>query len=124
MYSKIVSDHFMNPRNVGALDAPDAVGQVGSPGAGEFVVLHLRLQGDVIAEARFRTIGCGPAIAACSLLTEWATGKTREEALTLTAEQLTGLLGGLPADKGFCAGLAVEALRNALSGSDGKPRRP
>jgi nitrogen fixation NifU-like protein len=114
VYSRTVADHFLNPRNVGALEAPDAIGQVGSPGAGEFVVLHLRLQGEVIAEACFQTIGCGPAIAACSLLTEWVTGKTREQALALTSEQLIHLLGGLPPDKGFCAGLAIDALRNAL----------
>ena len=113
-YSATVSEHFLNPRNVGEMESPDAVGQAGSPGQGEFVIIYLRLAGDRIAEARFQTFGCGPAIAACSLLTEWAAGREREEAEEMTGEQLVALLGGLPADKVFCAELAISALRDAL----------
>jgi len=114
-YSPIVSEHFLHPRNAGEMADPDVVGQAGSPGQGEFVIIQLRRQGDRIQEARFQTFGCGPAIAACSLLTEWATGKTLEEAEQMTTERLVELLGGLPADKVFCAELAISALRDALA---------
>jgi nitrogen fixation NifU-like protein len=114
MFSSIVMDHFFNPRNVGTLESPDAIGKSGSPGEGEFVILHLKLEGDTISEASFQTFGCGPAIASCSFLTEWVKGKTVKEAGELTPEKLSELLGGLPPDKMFCAGLAVSGLKNAL----------
>jgi nitrogen fixation protein NifU and related proteins len=114
MYSNIVMDHFLNPRNVGTLAQPDVIGKAGSPGEGEYVLLHLNTGDRKITEARFQTYGCGPAIAACSCLTEWLIGKPFDEASALTPEGLSDLLGGLPPDKLFCAGLAVTALRNAL----------
>jgi nitrogen fixation NifU-like protein len=117
-YSPIVMDHFQQPRNVGELAHPDAVGQVGNPGQGQFVIIHLQLERDTIMQAAFQTFGCGPAIAACSLLTEWVTGKSVAEARALTQEQLVELLGGLPEDKLFCAGLAVTALQQALRGRE------
>jgi len=113
-YSPIVTDHFVNPRNAGTIESPDAEGHAGSPDAGEFVVLQLRLANDTITEACFQTFGCGPAIAACSVLTEWVKGKRLKEARTLSPEVLVEMLGGLPEDKFFCAGLAIEALRDAL----------
>jgi nitrogen fixation NifU-like protein len=113
-YSPIVSEHFLHPRNAGEMESPDVVGQAGSPGQGEFVVIQLRLEGDRITQARFQTFGCGPAIAACSVLTEWLTGKTVEEAKDMDGQRLVELLGGLPADKVFCAELAISALRDAL----------
>ena len=113
-YSAAVMEHFLHPRNAGEMEKPDAVGQAGRPGEGEFVVIHLRLDGTHIAEARFQTFGCGPAIAACSLLTEWVTGKSIGEAQQLSASQLLSMLGGLPEDKLFCADLAVTALERAL----------
>ncbi len=114
MYSQTVIEHFRNPRNVGALPCPDLVGTVGRPGEGQYVVLHLNVRDGVVPQAAFRTFGCGPAIAACSLLTEWVTGRRVEEARALTPEQLIDLLGGLPEGKLYCAGLAVEALRSAV----------
>jgi len=113
-YSEIVNEHFFNPRNVGTLDSPDAIGIAGSPGEGEYVVLHFLLKEGKIAAARFQTFGCGPAIAACSLLTEWVKDKSIGEACSLTTEQLTEMLGGLPEDKRFCASLALRALHQAL----------
>jgi NifU-like protein involved in Fe-S cluster formation len=115
-YSPVVNDHFLNPRNVGPMEAPDAQGQAGSPQAGEFAVLHLRLRRGRIAEARFQTFGCGPAIAACSLVTEWVKGKRVEQARALTCAELVEMLGGLPEDKLFCAELALGALGDALAG--------
>ena len=114
-YSEIVTEHFLNPRNAGALDSPDAVGQAGAPGAGEFVVLQLKLAEGKISQASFQTFGCGPAIAACSLLTEWLAGKSLAQAQALSPEGLVEMLGGLPEDKLFCAGLAIAALREALA---------
>ena len=114
MYSPIVVEHFFSPRNVGVMDDPDVVGKSGSKQEGEFIILHLKLNGDKIREARFKAFGCGPAIAACSVLTEWTKGKTRQRARKLTPQKLIEMLGGLPQHKLFCASLAVDALKNAL----------
>jgi NifU-like protein involved in Fe-S cluster formation len=108
-------DHFLNPRNAGEMEWPDAVGQAGSPSGGEFAAIQLRMDGDRIIEARFQTFGCGPAIAACSALTEWAMGKDVEQAAAIDARGVAELLGGLPEDKLFCAQLAIDALRDALA---------
>lgn len=113
-YSPVVTEHFLNPRNVGTMESPDAVGEAGNPSGGEFVVLHLRVCDGQVEEARFQTFGCGPAIAACSVLTEWVKGKSADEAGNLTPEKLIDMLGGLPEDKFFCAQLAVSALKQAL----------
>ena len=110
----VVMEHFQNPRNVGTLETPDAIGHAGSPEEGGFVVLQLRLEDERIAEARFQTFGCGYAIAASSVMTEWAVGKRLEEATSLTGEMLLDLLGEVPGEKRFCAELAVAALRDAL----------
>jgi NifU-like protein involved in Fe-S cluster formation len=114
MSSSTLMDHFMNPRNAGTLEAPDGVGRAGTPGSGQFAVIQVRVRGGYVTEARFQTFGCGAAIAACSALTEWATGRKVAEAAAVTSEQLIELLGGLPSDKHYCAGLAVEALHRAL----------
>lgn len=119
MYSAIVMEHFRHPRNAGSLEPCTSVGTAGSPESGRFVQLFLSLEGDRIRAARFKTYGCVPAIAAASLLAEWVEGRSIEEASTLTAPELTNLLGGLPPRRGFCAELAIEALRQALAG-----RRP
>jgi nitrogen fixation NifU-like protein len=113
-YSSIVSDHFLNPRNAGEMDRPDAEGRAGTPDAGPFVVIQVRIRDDRVEAVRFRTFGCGPAIAACSLLTEWATARSIAQAREITADQLVEMLGGLPEDKRYCAALAIAALRDAL----------
>jgi len=115
MHSATFIDHFQHPRNTGTLEAPDATGQAGSPEEGGQVALQLQLRGEVIAAARFQTFGCGYAIAACSALTEWITGKSRAEARQLEARALAELLGGVPDDKFFCVELAVKALQHALA---------
>ena len=114
MYSATVLDHFHNARNVGALEAPDAVGVAGEPGRGNYLVLHLRLAGERITACGFQTFGCAPAIAAGSLLTELIKGRTVAEALALTPRQLEEALGGLPLGRRHCAALAVAALQEAL----------
>jgi len=96
------------------MDDPDVVGKSGSKQEGEFIVLYLKLDGDKIREARFKAFGCGPAIAACSVLTEWIKGKTKQRIRKITPHKVTEMLGGLPQHKLFCASLAVDALKNAL----------
>jgi nitrogen fixation NifU-like protein len=113
-YSDILMDHFFAPRNGGRMEGPDRVGQAGTPGQGPFMVLYLRLDGDRVTEARFQTYGCGPAIAAGSMLTVLVTGRTVAECLALTAEELTEALGGVPPEKQHCPALAIQALRAAL----------
>jgi nitrogen fixation NifU-like protein len=116
MFSETVMEHFRNPRNAGVLEPCSAVGTAGSPESGRFVQLFLSLRGERIETARFRTYGCVPVIAAASYLTEWVEGRTVEEAMRLTARELSERLGGLPPRRGFCAELAIEALRRALAG--------
>jgi nitrogen fixation protein NifU and related proteins len=114
MYSATVLDHFHNARNVGALEAPDAVGVAGEPGHGNYLILDLQLSGDRITACGFQTFGCAPAIAAGSLLTELIKGRTVAEALALTPAQLEEALGGLPLGRRHCAALAIEALHDGL----------
>ncbi len=114
-YSDVVRDHFFHPRNVGALQEPDGVGTEGTPGGGPFMVMHVKLDSGRIADISFQTYGCAASIASCSLLTEMVRGKSIEEALAVTPEMLTEALGGLPLGKEDCPGMAVSALRKALS---------
>lgn len=107
-------DHFHNPRNVGDLEPCSGLGLAGSREAGRFLQLSIRLEGNVIQAARFRTYGCVPAIASGSCLAEWVEGLTVDEARSITPLQLVERLGGLPPKRTFCTVLAVEALRNAL----------
>lgn len=113
-YSDIVLDHFFNPRNCFRMTNPDVIGKSGEPGRGPFMLLYLDLEGDRIQEASYQTYGCGPAIAAGSVLTEKITGKTRDEVRHWTAEAITEELGGLPKSKKHCAALAARALEHAL----------
>jgi len=113
-FSETLMDHFTSPRNSGPLEAPDRVGHAGAPGRGPFMVLHLRLDGGTVAAARFQTYGCGASIAAGSMLTELITGRPVGDCRALTAEALSGALGGFPPDKQHCPALAVAALRDAL----------
>lgn len=115
-FSDTVMEHFFNPRNVGRLPSPPAVeGTAGSPDRGPYLRISLRFQDGHLVEARFQSYGCVPAIAAGSLLTELAQGRSRAELQALTPQELERGLGGLPDDRRFCAELAVEALRNALA---------
>jgi nitrogen fixation NifU-like protein len=114
MFSQTVMEHFLGPRNVGELAHPSGEGWAGSPEAGRYMCLQVHLQGDSILEARYRTYGCAPAIAAGSLLTEWLRGRTVPEARALSAAELVAMLGGLPPERLFCADLALEALHDAL----------
>ena len=111
----VVLDHFLNPRNVGDLPEADGVGEVGAVACGDVMRISIRVQDDRIAEARFRTYGCGTAIACSSMATELIRGKSLDEASRLTNEQVSAAFGGLPATKAHCTVLAEEAVKAAVA---------
>lgn len=114
-YSEKVMDHFLNPRNVG--DIPDAsgIGTVGNPICGDIMKMFLKIENDVIVDAKFKTFGCGAALATSSMVTEMVKGKTIEEALKVSNKAVAEALGGLPPIKMHCSVLAEQALRSALA---------
>lgn len=105
----------MNPRNVGVIENPDGVGRMGNPRCGDLMEMSIRVEGDVISDIRFRTFGCGAAIATSSMATEMLKGKTIEEALEITNKAIAEALDGLPPIKMHCSVLAADALRAALA---------
>jgi nitrogen fixation protein NifU and related proteins len=113
-YSDILMDHFTAPRNCGALELPDVTGHAGAPGRGPFLILYLRVQEDQVLAAKFQTYGCGPTIACGSVLTEMVIGRTVNQCLELTAQNLIDALEGVPPDKLHSPALAIAALRDAL----------
>ena len=114
-YSEKVMDHFLHPRNVGEIPDASGVGNVGNPVCGDVMRMYLKIENDVIVEARFKTFGCGAAISTSSMVTEMVKGKTIEEALKITNKAVAEALGGLPAVKLHCSVLAEEALKSAIN---------
>jgi len=114
-HSDLLNDHVVNPRNVGRIENPDASGQAGRPGRGPFMVMHFRIADGVVTEVKYQTFGCGPAIAAGSMLTQLVKGRSVEACLALTEQELAEALGGLPSEKTWCADLAIRAMCNALA---------
>lgn len=113
-YSETVMEHFTHPRNVGELNNPSGVGTVGNPKCGDIMRVYLRIEDNIIKEAKFKTFGCGAAIATSSMATELVTGKTVEEAAKLTNQAVMEALQGLPPAKVHCSCLAEEAVQAAL----------
>ena len=113
-YSDKVMDHFMNPRNMGEIEDADGVGEVGNPACGDVMKLFLKIENDRIVDVKFKTFGCGAAIASSSMTTELIKGKTIDEALKLSNQAVAEALGGLPPAKEHCSVLAEDALRAAL----------
>jgi nitrogen fixation NifU-like protein len=113
-YSDKVMDHFMNPRNMGEIEDANAVGEVGNPACGDVMKLYLKIEDNKIVDAKFKTFGCGAAIASSSITTELIKGKTVEEALKLSNEAVAEALGGLPPAKRHCSVLAEDALKIAI----------
>ncbi len=114
IYTDIVMDHFMNPRNVGEIKDANGIGEVGNAKCGDIMKMYLRIENDIIVDVKFETFGCGSAIASSSMATEMIKGKTVEEALCVTNKQVVESLGGLPAHKLHCSVLAEESIKSAV----------
>lgn len=122
MYSEKVMDHFANPRNVGEIKDADGVGTVGNPKCGDIMRMYLKVDNGVITDVKFKTFGCGAAIATSSMATEMVKGKTLDEALKLTNKAVAEALDGLPPVKMHCSMLAEEAIHAAIE--DYQKRHP
>ena len=114
MYTEQVMDHFMNPRNVGEIENASGVGTVGNAKCGDIMRIFIKVENNVIVDVKFKTFGCGAAIATSSKATEMVMGKTIDEALSITNKMVTDALGGLPEVKLHCSVLAEEALHEAI----------
>ena len=114
VYSEKVMEHFRNPRNAGEIENPDGVGKVGNPVCGDIMELYIKVDDGVITDAKFKTFGCGAAIATSSMVTELVKNKTIEDALKISNKAVAEALGGLPPVKMHCSVLAEEALKKAL----------
>lgn len=114
-YSDKVLEHFQNPRNVGELEDANGVGEVGSPACGDIMKMSLKIENGVIEDVRFKTFGCGAAVATSSMATELIKGKSVEDALKLTNKAVVEALEGLPPVKIHCSVLAEQAIKTAIS---------
>jgi len=113
-YSNKVMEHFRNPKNVGEIENPDGIGHVGNPVCGDIMELYIKVKDGRIVDAKFKTFGCGAAIATSSMVTELVKGKTIEEALKISNQAVVEALGGLPPIKMHCSVLAEQALKKAI----------
>jgi nitrogen fixation NifU-like protein len=114
LYSEKAMDHFKNPRNVGEMENPDGVGHVGNPVCGDIMELYIKIKDGIIVDAKFKTFGCGAAIATSSIVTEMVKGKNIKEALKISNKAVTEALDGLPPAKMHCSVLAEDALKSAI----------
>jgi len=114
MYTEKVMDHFANPRNVGEIENADGIGEVGNAKCGDIMRIYLDIKDNIIKDVKFKTFGCGAAIATSSMVTELVMGKTIEEALIISNEAVAEALDGLPPAKMHCSNLAADALHEAI----------
>lgn len=114
MYTEKVMDHFQNPRNVGEIADADGIGEVGNAVCGDIMKIYLKVENDRIVDVKFKTFGCGAAIATSSMVTEMVKGKTLDEALQITNKAVAEALDGLPPQKMHCSNLAADALHKAI----------
>ncbi|MDR3223640.1 MAG: Fe-S cluster assembly scaffold protein NifU [Methanobrevibacter sp.] len=115
MYTEKVMDHFQNPRNVGEIENPSGVGEVGNPTCGDMMTIYIDVdENEIIRDIKFKTFGCGAAIATSSMITELAIGKTLDEAYDISKSQVADALDGLPPVKMHCSNLAADALQAAI----------
>lgn len=114
-YSEKVMDHFANPRNVGEIEDADGIGEVGNPKCGDIMKMYLKIENGIIKDVKFKTFGCGAAIATSSMATELIKGKSIEEALKVTNKAVMEALDGLPPVKAHCSVLAEQAIKAGLS---------
>ncbi len=120
-YSDEVMDHFTNPRNVGEIEDADGVGEVGNPVCGDMMTFYIKVDEDErLEDVKFKTFGCGAAIAVSSMVSEMAKGKTVDEALQISRDDVAEELGGLPKQKMHCSNLGADALRLAIEDYKGK----
>lgn len=120
VYSDKVMEHFANPRNVGEIPDADGVGKVGNPTCGDVMWLYIKVKNNIITDIKFKTFGCGAAIATSSMITELARGKTIEEAKKISRQDVADSLDGLPPVKMHCSNLASDALREAIKDYEAK----
>jgi nitrogen fixation NifU-like protein len=114
-YSETVMDHFQNPRNVGEIIDADGTGEIGNPVCGDMMSFYIKVKDNIIEDVKFKTFGCGAAIAVSSMVSEMAKGKTLDEALQITNASVAKELGGLPANKMHCSNLGADALHKAIA---------
>jgi nitrogen fixation NifU-like protein len=114
MYNDIVMDHFSDPRNVGEIPNASGIGEIGNPIDGDKIKIFISVKDNILVDVKFRTFGCGAAIAASSMVTVLAIGKTLDAALNIQNEDVSEALGGLPSEKLLCSNIAADALHNAI----------
>jgi len=114
MYSKKVMEHFMSPRNVGEIKDADGIGEIGNPVCGDMMTFYIKVKDNKIDDVKFKTFGCGAAIAVSSMVSEMAKGKTLDEALKISNKNVAKELGGLPKNKLHCSNLGADALHKAI----------
>jgi len=114
IYSEKVMEHFMNPRNVGEIENPDGIGEEGNPVCGDMMTFYIKVKDNRLDDVKFKTFGCGAAIAVSSIVSEMAKGKTLEEAMKITPRLVADELEGLPKNKFHCSNLGAQALNKAI----------
>jgi len=114
VYNEKVMDHFMNPRNVGEIESPDGFGEVGNPVCGDMMTFYIKVKDNRLEDVKYKTFGCGAAIAVSSMVSEMAKGKTLEEAEKITPKSVADELKGLPKQKFHCSNLGAQALNKAI----------
>ncbi len=123
VYSEKVMDHFMHPRNVGEIENPDGVGEVGNPVCGDMMTFYIKVKDNKLEDVKFKTFGCGAAIAVSSMVSEMAMGKTLDEALKITPQLVAEKLEGLPKQKFHCSNLGAQALTKAIEDYQTKQKK-
>ena len=122
IYSDKVMDHFMHPRNVGEIENPSGVGEEGNPVCGDMMTFYIKVKDNRLEDVKFKTFGCGAAIAVSSMVSEMAMGKTIAEALKITPKSVADMLEGLPKNKFHCSNLGAQALHNAIEDYQSKQK--
>jgi len=123
VYNEKVMEHFTNPRNVGEIENPDGVGEEGNPVCGDMMTFYIKVKDDRLEDVKFKTFGCGAAIAVSSMVSEMAKGKTLEEAMKITPRSVADELEGLPKNKFHCSNLGAQALQKAIKDYLGKKKK-
>lgn len=122
VYSDTVMDHFSNPRNVGEIENADGIGEEGNPVCGDMMTFYIKVKDNHLEDVKFKTFGCGAAIAVSSMVSEMAIGKTLEEALKITPNSVAAALDGLPKQKHHCSNLGAQALTTAIKDYQSKQK--